>query len=358
MVFLCIILGGAVLKLTSAVILPFMVALILAAVLYPLVKILDKIPFPRFASIIVAVLVVVALLFIIGVVIFISGRSILANYPRMEDRFMEIYIWTANVFGFDYSKDLSFFENLWGFLGVRTWVRNFTFTFSNFFFRFLGSALLVVIFMGFFLAEASFFKEKIETAYEGRAVRLNRMGQDIMNQVSRYLTAKFFISFGNGIIVAIPLYFIGLEFAIIWGVVQFVLNFIPTFGSIAAGVMVSVFALIQFWPEPVPIILCILVMVGANIITTVVDPKIIGDNVGLSPIVVLISLSVWGYLWGFLGMILSVPMTVTVKIICENIPILEPVSILLGSRKSVRLKKAELQKEPQDDISPIEAEQI
>jgi predicted PurR-regulated permease PerM len=210
--------------------------------------------------------------------------------------------------------------------------------------------------MGFFLAEASFFREKLETAYEGRSDRLNRMGHDIMNQVTRYLTAKFFISLANGIAVAIPLHFIGVEFAVIWGLVQFVLNFIPTLGSITAGVTVSVFALIQFWPEPLPVILTILTMLGANMITTVVDPKIIGDNVGLSPVVILISLSAWGFIWGFAGMILAVPMMVTVKIICENFPILEPISILMGSRKSVRAKKAETEKH--EHQPGAEAEQI
>jgi len=76
----------------------------------------------------------------------------------------------------------------------------------------------------------------------------------------------------------------------------------------------------------------------------VLDPKIIGDNVGISPLVILVSLSIWGYIWGFAGMLIAVPMTVIIKIICENIPIMEPVSILIGSRKSVRAKKTENEK--------------
>jgi predicted PurR-regulated permease PerM len=74
------------------------------------------------------------------------------------------------------------------------------------------------------------------------------------------------------------------------------------------------------------------------------DPKLVGEHVGISPLVVLISLSIWGYIWGFIGMLLAVPLTVIIKIICENIPLLEPVSILLGSKKSVLAKKAEYEK--------------
>jgi predicted PurR-regulated permease PerM len=77
-------------------------------------------------------------------------------------------------------------------------------------------------------------------------------------------------------------------------------------------------------------------MLGANmIIGNVLEPKIMGDNLGISPLAVLLSLTIWGFLWGFAGMILAVPMMVVVKIICENVPFLEPVSVLLGSHRSV-----------------------
>jgi predicted PurR-regulated permease PerM len=78
-----------------------------------------------------------------------------------------------------------------------------------------------------------------------------------------------------------------------------------------------------------------IVLVVNLILCNIFDPKIIGDHVGISPLMVMISLSIWGYIWGFAGMILAVPMTVIIKIVCENIPILEPVSILIGTRKAV-----------------------
>jgi predicted PurR-regulated permease PerM len=77
------------------------------------------------------------------------------------------------------------------------------------------------------------------------------------------------------------------------------------------------------------------------ILGSILEPKIMGDNLGLSPLVVLLSLMIWGWLWGFTGLILAVPMMVIVKIICENIPMLEPISILLGSRKAVYAKATE-----------------
>jgi predicted PurR-regulated permease PerM len=170
------------------------------------------------------------------------------------------------------------------------------------------------------------------------------MRADVMRQVTRYLAAKFLISLANGVIFAIALSLVGMEFAIVWGVIQFLLNFIPVVGSIAAGVGISLFALIQFWPVPGPIILVIIIVLATNILLgNIVDPKIVGDNTGISPFVVIASLVIWGWIWGFAGMVLAVPMMVIIRIICENFPFLEPISILLGSRKAILAKKAALE---------------
>jgi len=212
---------------------------------------------------------------------------------------------------------------------------------GNSFVEFLKNAFLVVLFMVFMLIEASHLTDKLELAFERRSQQIRLIGADIMRQVTRYLAAKFFISVVNGVVVAVTMGIVRLEFAVVWGLIQFVLNFIPNLGSVTSGVLISVFALLQFWPEPGPVILVIAIILGINMVLSyILEPKIIGDNAGISPFVVLASLVIWGWLWGFAGMILAVPMMVIIKIIFENIPFLEPVSILLGSRKAVLAKKA------------------
>jgi predicted PurR-regulated permease PerM len=345
MAFISFIIAAAVLKVTSSVFLPFTIGLLLAFALYPLVLALDKLHIPRFFSIFLVVLIILAGLYVFVMVLFRSGRTILSLYPKYENRLTEIYIWAARFFELSYNEDLTFFQNLWSQLGVRTMVRNITLSFSSFFFQFMKDAFLVVLFTVFLLVEASRFKEKLELAFEKRPGQIRQMGNDIMREVTRYLTAKSLISLATGLIVALLLHLVGLEFALVWGLIQFVLNFIPSLGSIAAGFAASLFALIQFWPDPAPVILVILIMLGTNmIIGNVLDPKIIGDNVGISPLVVLVSLIIWGYIWGFAGMILAVPLMVIIKIVCENFPFLEPISILLSSQKAVHAKKVEQEK--------------
>lgn len=342
--FIACVLAGGVLKLTASVILPFTIAIFLAFVMNPMVTFLEKLHIKRIISILLAVCIIIASLYLIGMVLFASGRTILSLYPKYEKRLTEIYLWFSGFFGLSYDEHLTFFENLWAQLGVRSRIMYFTFSFSNAFISFLKSAIMMVLFMVFLLIEAAHLMEKIEIAFERKwSGPIKKISADVVSQVSRYLSAKFLISLATGIIVGLSLRLVKLEFALVWGVIQFILNFIPSIGSIAAGIGAILFAILQFWPEPGPIIAVGIIMLGANmIIGNILEPKIMGDNLGLAPIMILIALMVWGWIWGFAGMVLAVPMTVIVKILCENIPFLEPLSILIGSRKGALAKKGEV----------------
>jgi predicted PurR-regulated permease PerM len=311
----------------------------------PLVAIPERFHISRIVSIFLAMAVIVAGLTFIGAMLFSSVRAILTLYPKYEDRLTEIYRYVGRFFELSYDEHLTFFENLWGQLGIRSRVRLITLSLSNTFLTFLKDAVMVVIFVVFLLFEAVFFKEKIETAFEGKqAGQIKKIIADIIKEIGRYLSIKFIISLVTGLIVGIALRCVGLEFAVLWGIAQFILNFIPVLGSIAVGVAASVFALLQFWPDPGPVIAVVTIMLGTNMILgNILEPKVMGDNLGISPIVVLLSLLIWGWLWGFAGMILAVPMMVIIKIICENVQVLEPLSILLGSRKAVMAKRSEAQ---------------
>jgi predicted PurR-regulated permease PerM len=336
-------LGGAVLKIISPIVLPFTIAVLLACVMEPMVKFLLGRRVPRIFSVVLAVIIIVTGLYLMGMVLFSSVRALISMYPRYEDRLTEIYVWLAGFLELSYDERLSFIENLWSQLGFRSRIRTMTFVLSNSFIDFLRDAFLVVLFLVFILFEAAHAREKIELAFEDRwAGQIKKISDGVIRQIIRYLSTKFLMSLATGIVVGVGLHLAGLEFAVFWGITQFVLNFIPVIGSVAAGFLVGVFGLLQFWPDPGPIILVILIMLGSNmIIGNVLDPKIVGDNLGISPLVVLMSLSIWGWLWGFAGMILAVPMTVIVKIVCENIPVLEPVSVLLGSHRSMAARRDE-----------------
>lgn len=341
------ILFAAVLKITSSIVLPFTIALLLAIVTSPMVKFLEKFRIPRIVSVFLILIFLVGGLFFTGMMLYSSGKTLLKLYPKYEARLTEIYVWVARFFELPYDEQLSFFENIWGQLGVRNRVRIMTLSLSNGFFGFLRDAFMVAIFLAFLLLEAVFFREKLDRAFKGtRAVQLKKIISGVMTQVTRYLSTKFIISLINGVLIGIGLKVIGLEFAVVWGFIQFVLNFIPNIGTIVVCLAATAFAVVQFWPDPSHIVAVALVMLIINTtLGSVLDPKIMGDRLGLSPLVLLVSLLLWGWLWGFAGLILAVPMTAVIKIVCENIPVLEPISVLLGSRRAAKAAETAGKKE-------------
>ena len=335
--FIALVLAGAVLKITASVVLPFIIAILLAFILDPLVRALQKLHIPRAVSIFIVILGIGGSLYLAGLILFSSGRTILSQYPRYEKRFLEIYSWIAGLLGLPYDAHQSFIDNIWGQLGLRNQIRNYTLSFTNSFLAFLKNMVMVLLFVVFLLLESAHLEEKITLAFENRfSGKIKSIVEAIVTQVSRYLTIKFFVSLATGILVALGLALLKVDFWLIWGIISFILNFIPTIGSLAAGAGVTLFALLQFWPHGWPILGAFLVMLLVNfIIGNILEPQIQGDNLGLSPFVVLVSLLAWGWLWGFAGLVLAVPMTVIVKIVCEHIPLLEPVAILIGSYKDI-----------------------
>jgi len=331
-----LILVGATLKLTTAIVLPFVIAVLLTFVLEPLIYILGKIHIPRAIAAIVVVLLMALFVYAIGLVLFNSGKTIATLYPKYEVRFTEIYIMVAGALDLPYDEHLNLFENLWLQMNIRNKVQAMALVFSESFFKFLGDVVMVVLFIVFLLLEIGHFRERAELALADTFPGgVKKIIEAIVRQITRYLSLKFLLSLITAVIVGISLQLIGMDFPIVWAVLTFILNFIPTLGSIGIGAGIGVFAIVQFYPQPLPIILAMSIVVTTNmIIGNFIEPKLQGDNLGLSPFVILLSLLIWGWLWGFAGLVLAVPMTVIVKIICEEVPILEPISIMMGSYKA------------------------
>jgi predicted PurR-regulated permease PerM len=144
----------------------------------------------------------------------------------------------------------------------------------------------------------------------------------------------------TGFFVWLFLTIIGMDFPLIWGALAFFLNFIPNLGSIVFVVVVIIMAILQYYPElgmvvPVAISMTMTQLVIGNFL----DPKMQGERLNLSPVVIIISLLFWGWLWGITGAIISVPIAAIIKIICENVPFLRPVSILMETGKERKRKR-------------------
>lgn len=326
---------GAVLKVTAEVVLPVTIAVFLSLVFHPVINTLHtRFKIPTFLGITIIFLIVFVVMLFVGTLLVSSTKAILALYPKYEERFLTIYVAMADIFNLPYNQELSLINNLWSQLGIRNAIQSIAVSASNNLITFVRNLTVVCLFVIFLITEIGLFKAKAVAALDGKSPgRITFIMRDIIQQVTKYISVKFFISLLTGIFVTLGVTLVKLDFPIIWGFIAFVLNFIPNFGSILSGVMTTFFALVQFWPNPKPVIWVGFVMLAVNMILgNFVEPKVQGRNLGISPFIIIVSLSIWGWLWGFLGMILAVPMMVILKIVCENIEFLQPLSILMGSR--------------------------
>ena len=191
----------------------------------------------------------------------------------------------------------------------------------------LSLVFVVSLVMIFILAEATIFPSKLEAILGGHRQGRLRVTY-IVKEVQAYLGLKFIISLVTGVCATALCLFTGLDFVVLLGLIAFALNFIPTIGSIIASVPAVLLALILHGEGTALVVA--LGYLGINtVIGNIVDPYIMGRRLGLSTLVVVLSLVFWSWVWGPVGALLSVPLTVVTKITLQNVPDLSWIAVLL-----------------------------
>lgn len=213
----------------------------------------------------------------------------------------------------------------------------------------LTNSFLILLTVIFILFEASSFQQKVRTAFGDPKGTLSQI-KKITDAVNNYLAIKTVVSLGTGVVVAIWVWELGIDFPVIWGLLAFLLNFIPNLGSIIAAVPPVLLGYIQFGIGHTLLVAAGYVVVNL-VFGNLVEPKLMGRKLGLSTLVVFLSLVFWGWVWGPVGMLLSVPMTMVVKIALESSPSTHWISVLLDSEASVTQAVEGKVQETQSDSS-------
>jgi predicted PurR-regulated permease PerM len=195
-----------------------------------------------------------------------------------------------------------------------------------------GNIFLIIIYVAFLLAEQSMFAKKIQQVLgdPGRIQAFDRILSQVNSAVRTYVYVKTLMSFLTGILSYFILLLFHVDFPVLWAFVIFLLNYVPYVGSLVATFLPAAFAVFQFQSFSIFIWIFLAIQVVQIFVGNVLEPKVMGKTLNLSPLGVLLALTFWGMIWGIMGMILSVPITSILVIIALRFPSTRFVAVLLS----------------------------
>lgn len=328
-IFLIVVTLVVILIYAQSIIIPFILAVLFLFLIRVIRQNLSKIIFikrwPKWLlTIISSVLLLVFLIFTVEM-ISRNIQQLSRTLPVYEENINKITKSINNQFNVDLSSMLSDFAEELNFGGILSKIFS---TLTGLF----GDAFMVLLYLIFLLLEESTFSRKIEAMYtdENRYKKVNNLIKKIDRSVSNYIAVKTLVSLLTGFLSYFVLLIIGVDAPLFWAFLIFILNFIPTIGSLIATLFPTFFAMLQFG-EITPAIL-IITIVGAIqlVMGNLIEPRVMGTSLNISPLVVFLTLALWGLMWGITGMLLSVPITVIIIIIMAEFPDTRPFAILLS----------------------------
>ena len=332
---------GTVLYLLQSVLLPFVLAVFLSFLFKPVILFCKKRHIPTVVAMLFVVLVLAGALFGLSMIVASSVDAFIGAIPRYTVRMNTI---VSDVMGFVRQTAAGIGMNpedihLSDAISVSS-VSSLASASLGSVLSLLGNGFLILLFIIFILSGSGELSRKIAQAFaDEHAERASMVIENIDARVRQYMLTKTLVSLFTGATSAIILTILGVDFALLWGFLTFLLNFIPNIGSLFGTVFPVLIALLQFDTPTRAIIALVLLIVSQNLIGNILEPKIMAFSLNLSPLLILTSLIFWGWLWGVWGMILAVPIMSTIKIVCEQVESLRPIAILMsGSVAVVRTK--------------------
>ncbi|MDX1775298.1 MAG: AI-2E family transporter [Desulfobulbales bacterium] len=331
---LLLVLLTVILKTLSFLFIPLIFAILACYAMGIPFDFLKKLKIPGSLRILIITAIVLAVIFVLGKLVTHNVKQFQIQLPLYEAKFWD-YAGKILIY-FDISEEQgkemidAFFSNLKQkkFASLGGMVQNL----GSSFFSFIGNLMWVLVFMIFILAEREAFTRRLikKLGKQKAAPVLETMAR-VNQSVQQYLGLKTLISLLTGLVVVVILTLLGVDFALLWGTLVFILNFIPTIGSIVATVPPIAITFFQFGSIGKTIVVAILLIATQLIVGNILEPKIMGRGLKLSPMVVLLSLIFWGWIWGIPGMLLSVPLTAAIRIGMEQLDSTRTIAELISS---------------------------
>lgn len=324
----CIVVIIAGVKIASEIVIVLFLAIFISSIISTLIKILDKRHIPKLISYLLVLGFFTLISLLLAYIVNISLKDFITNLPTYEEKLQQTIvniISLAENYGYSIDKKTILDAlNLNSFFGITT---NLIGSIGTF----LSKFLLIIIGIGFILAESKSFEKKLKILFRKESDKIEHFNL-FSNNIQKYFLVKTATSFLTGFLVAITLIFFDISYPILWGVIAMLFNFIPVVGSIIAAVPAI---LLSFLTSDLNTTLILIVLyLAINIfISNIIEPKFMGKELGLSPLVIFFSLILWGWVLGIVGMFLAVPITMTLKIAFDSNKTTKWISLLMSSVK-------------------------
>lgn len=321
-----IVLAG--IKSASSIVVPFLLSLFLAIILSPLYNYFKEKRLPDFVSLVFVIGIFIIFLSLVIKLLGSSVQDFSSNIDFYEEQLLSKFKYleaTAENLGVSLP-----FDELSDAINSKQ-IMLFTTGLLQSIGSMLTNGFVIILTLVFMLLESNSFTEKISYA-KGMKSSVSHI-QEILSSIKEYMVLKTMISFFTGLVIWIGLILVGTDYAFLWAVLAFLLNFIPNVGSIIAAVPAVLLTFIQF-DLISGLIVSVLYVVVNIVVGSMIEPKIMGSGLGLSSLVVFLSLLFWGWLLGSVGMLLSIPLTIMAKIAFDANKDTKWISILLGNGKT------------------------
>jgi AI-2 transport protein TqsA len=320
------------LQMAKVVLVPFLIAAFLALITVRPMLWMQRHRVPAILGALIIVSAMMLVLFLVGAIVGTSVAEFTAALPSYQQR-LDVIVQGILKF---VAETLNSDESLQSLSDMIDpgWAMGLAASILNGLKDVLTNIFLIFFTIIFMLLEASTVETKVEAAF-GRSRHSREAPRVFLSNLGRYLGIKTLVSMATGMTAGVLTWAIGLDFPLLWAMLAFLLNYVPTIGSIIAAVPAVLLALVQLGaPEATATVIG---FVGINVLFgNFIEPRLMGYGVGISPLVVFIGLVLWGWVFGPVGMLLSVPLTMTLKLALESDERTRWMAILLGSERDAQ----------------------
>ena len=323
----------------AAVFVPIVVAFFLAVLSYPVMRFLTSKRVPHFLAMLLTVALNIAIL--AGLVnvastLIVSFQGHIPRYVHELQKMMAdgaLWLEGKGVKGASDAVEKLDWSAIFQYAGTQNMMKMLNSTW-DLLSSMVKEITLILILLLFILGEARGVTSRVLAVQQAGGPDLTKLLASA-SDIQKYLGIKTVISAIGGVLCGIWCWGLGLDYALLWGILAFLLHFIPAFGAILAGILPTLLALVQFGPGS-----AIAVAVGYLIINfalgSLIEPTMMGRRFGVSPLVILLSVLFWGMLWDAVGMFLAVPLTIMLKVVLENTDEFRWLGVAMSKKKVVK----------------------